>query len=147
MSSHGKVVLFHVTCKWFLRIRVSVRCDFNRIVWVLMVKSWLHTNQTVWVLMVKSWLHTNQKPSWPWSYGIKLVSDLRQSRWFSPDTLVSSTNKPDHHDMTEILLKVVLNTITLTPITHKSHKQLSRENKSVNYFLIGNLHIKMPLKM
>jgi hypothetical protein len=132
MSSHGKVVLFHVTCKWFLRIRVSVRCDFNRI---------------VWVLMVKSWLHTNQKPSWPWSYGIKLVSDLRQSRWFSPDTLVSSTNKPDHHDMTEILLKVALNTITLTPITHKSHKQLSRENKSVNYFLIGNLHIKMPLKM
>jgi len=32
--------------------------------------------------------------------------------WFSP---VSSTNKTHHHDITEILLKVALNTITLTP--------------------------------
>ena len=30
--------------------------------------------------------------------------------WFSPDTLVSSTNKTDCHDITEILLKVALNT-------------------------------------
>jgi hypothetical protein len=35
-------------------------------------------------------------------------------RWFSPGTLVSSINKTDHHDITEILLKVALNTITLT---------------------------------
>jgi len=35
--------------------------------------------------------------------------------WFSPVTLVSSTNKTDHHSITEILLKVALNTITLTP--------------------------------
>jgi hypothetical protein len=35
--------------------------------------------------------------------------------WFSPDTPVSSPNKTDHHDITEILLKVALNTITLTP--------------------------------
>jgi hypothetical protein len=34
--------------------------------------------------------------------------------WFSPGTLVSSTNNTDHNDMTEILLKVALNTITLT---------------------------------
>jgi membrane-bound inhibitor of C-type lysozyme len=33
---------------------------------------------------------------------------------FSPHTPVSSTNKTDHHDITEILLKVALNTITLT---------------------------------
>jgi len=32
--------------------------------------------------------------------------------WFSPGTPVSSTNKTDRHDITEILLKVVLNTIT-----------------------------------
>ena len=43
-------------------------------------------------------------------YVIKLVSDL----WFS---LVSSTNKTDCHDITEILLKVALNTTTLTPNT------------------------------
>jgi hypothetical protein len=35
-------------------------------------------------------------------------------RWFSLATPVSSTNKTDHHDITEILLKVVWNTITLT---------------------------------
>ena len=36
--------------------------------------------------------------------------------WFSPGTLVSSTYKADHHDKTEILLKVALNTMTLTQI-------------------------------
>ena len=36
-------------------------------------------------------------------------------QWFSPDTLVSSTNNTDCHDITEILLKVVLNTITPNP--------------------------------
>jgi hypothetical protein len=28
--------------------------------------------------------------------------------WFSPGTPISSTNKTDHHDITEILLKVLL---------------------------------------
>jgi hypothetical protein len=31
--------------------------------------------------------------------------------WYSPGTPVSSTNKTDSHDVTEILLKVALNTI------------------------------------
>jgi hypothetical protein len=34
-------------------------------------------------------------------------------QWFSLGTLVSSTNKTDHHYITEILLKVALNTINL----------------------------------
>jgi hypothetical protein len=33
-------------------------------------------------------------------------------QWFSADTPVSSTNKTDRRDITEILLKVLLNTIT-----------------------------------
>jgi hypothetical protein len=45
---------------------------------------------------------------------IKFVSDLRQVGGFSLGTPVSSTNKTDRHDITEILLKVALNTITLT---------------------------------
>ena len=32
-------------------------------------------------------------------------------RWFSPGSPVSSTNKTDRHDNTEILIKVALNTI------------------------------------
>jgi hypothetical protein len=35
-------------------------------------------------------------------------------RWFSPGTPDTSTNKTDRHDITEILLKVALNTISLT---------------------------------
>jgi hypothetical protein len=35
--------------------------------------------------------------------------------WFSTDTQVSPTNKTDHHDITEIVLKVALSTVTLTP--------------------------------
>ena len=42
---------------------------------------------------------------------IKFVSDLRQVSGFPR---VSSTNKTDRHDIAEILLKVALNTITLT---------------------------------
>jgi hypothetical protein len=38
-------------------------------------------------------------------------ANLSPGRWFPP---VSSTNKTDSHDITEILLKVTLNTITLT---------------------------------
>ena len=50
-------------------------------------------------------------------YVIKFVSDLRQVDSFLIDTPVSSTNKTDLHDIAEILLKVALNTITLTPYT------------------------------
>ena len=39
------------------------------------------------------------------------VSNLLQVGGFQPGTPVSSTNKTDRHDITEILLKVVLNTI------------------------------------
>ena len=35
-------------------------------------------------------------------------------RWFSSCTPVSSTNKTDRHDITKVLLKVALNTLTLT---------------------------------
>ena len=42
------------------------------------------------------------------------VYDLRQIGGFLRGTAVSSTNKTDRHDITEILLKVALSTITLT---------------------------------
>ena len=40
---------------------------------------------------------------------------LAAVRWFSPGTPVSFINKTDCHDINEILLKVALNTTTLTP--------------------------------
>ena len=44
----------------------------------------------------------------------KVCQRLTTGRWFSLGTLVSFTNKTDRQEIAEILLKVVLNTITLT---------------------------------
>jgi hypothetical protein len=46
----------------------------------------------------------------------KVFQCLAMGRWFSQCTAVSSINKTDRHDIAEILLKVALNTITLTLI-------------------------------
>ena len=73
-------------------------------------------------------------PSWSWTYGgwiyltlwfrMPLRRDILDTTfsqwlvagwWLSLWNPVSSTNKTDRHDITEILLKVVLTTITLTP--------------------------------
>jgi hypothetical protein len=45
------------------------------------------------------------------NYVIKVCQLLATILWFSSGILVSSTNKTDRHDITEILLKVALNTI------------------------------------
>ena len=58
-------------------------------------------------------------------------------RWFSSGTSVSSTNKTDFHDITEILLKVALHTINLTP-TYKRQELLTlREHMGSSQFLVG----------
>ena len=44
----------------------------------------------------------------------KVCEWLVTGQWFSPGPPVSSTNKTDSHDITEILLKVALNTIKQT---------------------------------
>ena len=58
--------------------------------------------------------------------------------WFSPATLVSSTNKTDRNDRTEILLKVALNTIKpLTPY-YKFHLPYFCDYRS-QFFVLQNL--------
>ena len=44
----------------------------------------------------------------------KVCEWLTAGLWFSLGTPVSSTNKSDRHDITEILLKVALNTLNQT---------------------------------
>ena len=86
-------------------------------------------------------------PSWSWSYGSyiyhylcnqclspltlwfrtllmarctggdQVCQWLATDRWFSHGTPVSSTNKSYRHDITDILLKVALITITLAPLS------------------------------
>jgi hypothetical protein len=43
----------------------------------------------------------------------KVCRWLLTGRWFFPGALVSSTNNTDRHNITEILLKVALNTKTI----------------------------------
>jgi hypothetical protein len=63
------------------------------------------------------------------------------SRWFSPGTPVSSTNKFDCHDITEILLKVALNTIIQTPVcTAYFNLQNTKASTPYNLFILCNLN-------
>ena len=95
-----------------------------------------------WQMLFYMHFHDNYvppSPSWSWSYISWIynylcnlcLSPLKLWVWipimvkctqykimwykfFRSSTPVSSTNKTDHHDITEILLKVALSTITLT---------------------------------
>ena len=50
------------------------------------------------------------------------ISMTSSGRWFSRGPPVSTTNKTDLHDITEILLKVTLNTIK-----QKTNKQTNKQ--------------------
>ena len=60
---------------------------------------------------------------------------LVAGRWFFPGTPVSPINKTDRHDITEILLKMSLNTITLTQLCRRlsylSYKCLIRQTNQI----------------
>jgi len=49
---------------------------------------------------------------------VKLICNLMDRSVVFPGTPVSSTNKTDRHNITEILLKVALNTINLNQTKH-----------------------------
>jgi len=61
------------------------------------------------------------------------MKSLAAGRRFFLGTPVSSTNKTDCYDITEILLKVALNTITLTLI------------EIFMYFPVFNIHLTLPI--
>jgi len=54
---------------------------------------------------------------------IKFVRDLQ---WFSLGPLVSSINKTDRHDISEILLKVALNSIKQTNKPKKTMLEITQ---------------------
>ena len=75
-----------------------------------------------------------ESPSWRDVFNTTLCNKVCQwlvtGQWFSPGTLVSSTNKTDCHEISEILLKVVLNTNRYLVTTLKKLVSL--------YFLLFN---------
>ena len=61
----------------------------------------------------------------------KVCQWLATGQWFSPGPPISSTNKTDCHDITEILSKVALNTIKQTNIfSHFVVEWLSEDFKT-----------------
>ena len=65
-------------------------------------------------------------------YVIKFLSDMRQVGGF----LVYSTSKTDSHDITEILSRLVLNTITLTLILKSLEINNQIESPSHGFFVM-----------
>jgi hypothetical protein len=69
-----------------------------------------------------------------WTRCTTFVSDLRQTgRWISPGTPVASTNKTNRHGITEILLKVALNTTKQTSNNIIQRNQLIPSTNTVWY--------------
>jgi hypothetical protein len=61
---------------------------------------------------------------------------LAAGGWLSPGTQISSTNKTDRHDITKILLKVALNTITLTKWHHDQMMQTWEHQDPVDQLVV-----------
>ena len=79
-------------------------------------------------------------------YVIKFVNDLRKVSDFPSGIPISSTNKTDIHDITEILLKVTLNTINQTflcsdflhpPQMHANYCPLIKMITSLHHICFG----------
>ena len=77
----------------------------------------------------------------------KICQWLVTGLWFSPWTLIYSTNKTDSHDTTEILLKVALNTRTLTLETIKIKTDHFQQFKSHNSRMAKIKIIKFKLDL
>jgi hypothetical protein len=97
-SLMGGTVVVVIVCSWIYNYNVIsayhyYRCEFEP-------RSWWGVLDT--------------------TLGDKVCQQLTTGRWFSLGTPVSSTNKTDHHDITEILLKVALNTINRPSLMGKS---------------------------
>ena len=69
----------------------------------------------------------------------KVCQWIATGRWISPGTPVSSTNKTDGHDITEIFLKVALNTIIINQNKEKFHHSCSFKELILKFNLIRDL--------
>jgi hypothetical protein len=64
----------------------------------------------------------------------QVCQSLAAGHWFSPGTLVSSINKTDCHNITEILLKVTSKTITPLHFARNSKPSLQPNYNAKIYF-------------
>ena len=90
------IILNAVLCIIFIRLYdlVLIMKGYSRYYWISLY------NIPIWYIYIQSKFCSLSQ--WPAAF-----------RWSSPTTPIFSTNKTDRHDITEILLKVALNTITI----------------------------------
>ena len=114
-------ILFHCQSEIYIRIQIPKQSKM-RWCYVISVIFYLITKVPLWSWLHGSWIYNylcNQCLSpltlWvrtPLRRGVfdtivcgKVGQCFATGMWFSPGNLVSSNNKADHHDITEILLK------------------------------------------
>ena len=98
----------------FSNIMVSLPADFLFPSWTWSHGSWIYNylcHQCLSPLMLWGRISIRARCT---TLCDKVCQRLATGRWFSPGPPVSSINKPDRHDIAEILLKVALNTIKTT---------------------------------
>jgi hypothetical protein len=116
VKSENIIVFF----MYLIYIRTLCHASFNIYIWrgavvaVILWYCWIYNylcNQCLSPLML--WVRISIRARCTILFD-KVCQSLATGLWFSLGPPVSSTNKTDHHDITEILLKVVLNTIKQT---------------------------------
>jgi hypothetical protein len=98
-------------------------CTCEGLSWPLSYGSWIYNyqcNQCLSSLML--WIQISIRARCT-TLCDKVCQWLATGQWFSPGLLVSSTNKTDRHNITEILLKVALSTIKQTNKYMSCHKR------------------------
>jgi hypothetical protein len=96
---------------------------------------WWSYGSSIYNALFNQWLSPLMLWAWiPLRVGVldstlcdEICQWLAADRWFSPGTLVSSTNKTDLHDIVKILLKVESHVITITIILFLSSSQQWKE--------------------
>jgi hypothetical protein len=100
-----------VNIRWSTQVPLYKKYEFIWKIRQTICKDTRQDKHTIyqWVKAVNEWLVFNPKVR----FSLLCYDENKlHSMTFSPSTPVSSTNKTDRHDITEILLKVALSTIT-----------------------------------
>jgi hypothetical protein len=95
--------------------------------------SWIYNylcNQCLSPLMLWVWISIRARCT---TLCDRVCQWLATGLWFSPETPISSTNKTERHDVTEILFNMALNTI----------KQTNKHSNIVSYFILFSMNMPM----
>jgi hypothetical protein len=110
-APNDEVLKVRLKCRCINKINTNGRC--HQIYLYRPISTTTYANQCQSPLKLWVWI--------PLRWGVldttlcdQVCQWLATGRWFPLYTPVSSTNKTDRHDITEILLNVALNTISLT---------------------------------